>query len=95
VAFTGSGDAPEFDPFTFASRLAIQALFVMSPEDESPFAVSAVARAVIDRLTGPRELVEVDGGHFGIIEYPSAAFGFASEAQAEWLGRTSELANAD
>jgi pimeloyl-ACP methyl ester carboxylesterase len=88
VVFTGPSDAPDFDPFAFAPRIGIPTLFVMSPEDESPFAVSAVARAVFDRLTGPKELVEVDGGHFGIIEYPSAAFERASQAQAAWLTRT-------
>jgi hypothetical protein len=42
---------------------------------------------------GPKELVEVDGGHFGIIEYPSAAFDRASEAQALWLARTLQVAS--
>jgi hypothetical protein len=60
----------------------------MSPDDEMPGAVSEVTRAVFDRISGPKELVEVDGGHFGIIEYPSAAFERASEAQAAWLTRT-------
>ncbi len=41
-----------------------------------------------ERLTGPKDLLEVDGGHFGIIEHPSAAFELASEAQAAWLSRT-------
>jgi hypothetical protein len=61
---------------------------VVSPEDESPFAVSAVARVVFDRLAGPKELDEVDGGHFGIIEHPSPAFERSSEAQAAWLSNT-------
>jgi pimeloyl-ACP methyl ester carboxylesterase len=88
VVFTGPGDAPNYDPFACAPRIGIPTLFVMSPDDEMPGAVSGVTRAVFDRLTGPKELVEVDGGHFGIIEHPSAAFEFASEAQAEWLSRT-------
>lgn len=88
VVFTGPSDAPDFDPFAFAPHIGIPTLFVMSPEDESPFAVSAVARAVFEQLTGPKELVEVDGGHFGLIEHPSATFERASEAQAAWLTRT-------
>lgn len=42
----------------FAPRIGIPTLFVMSPEDESPFAVSAATRAVFDRLTGPKAQAE-------------------------------------
>jgi hypothetical protein len=87
VVFTGPRDAPDFDPFACAPFVRVPTLFAMSPDDEMPGAVSAVARAVFDRLAGPKELVEVDGGHFGIIEHPSAAFAHASEAQAAWLAQ--------
>ena len=88
AVFTAPSDAPDFDPFACAPRVAVPTLFVMSPDDEMPGAVSAVTRAVFERLAGPKEVVEVDGGHFGIIEPPSAAFDVASEAQAEWLTRS-------
>ena len=60
----------------------------MSAHDEMPGAVSEVTLAVFDRISGPKELVEVDGGHFGLLEYPSHAFDQASQAQAAWLART-------
>lgn len=88
VVFTGPSDAPDFDPIACAARVRVPTLFVMSPDDEMPGAVSAVSRAVFERLAGSKDLVEVDGGHFGIIEYPSAAFDHASGAQAAWLVRT-------
>ena len=88
VVFTAPSDAPDFDPFACAPRVRVPTLFAMSPDDEMPGAVSAVTRAVFERLAGPKEVVEVDGGHFGIIEYPSTAFERASEAQAKWLTRT-------
>jgi len=88
VVFTAPKDAPDYDPFACAPAVRVPAMFAMSPDDEMEGAVSAVARAVFDRLGGPHELVEVDGGHFGIIEHPSAAFDAASEAQAAWLTRT-------
>jgi hypothetical protein len=88
VVFTAPSDAPDFDPFACAPHVGVPTLFVMSPDDEMPGAVSAVTRAVFERLAGPKEVVEVDGGHFGIIEHPSPAFDVASEAQAEWLTRT-------
>jgi hypothetical protein len=33
----------------------------------------------------PKQLVEVEGGHFGIIHYPGALFDEASEAQVKFL----------
>ncbi len=42
----------------------------------------------IDRVSGPKEFMEVDGGHFGLSEYPSEAFDRASRAQADFLART-------
>jgi uncharacterized protein len=88
VVFTVPSDAPDFDPFACAPRVRVPTLFAMSPDDEMPGAMSDVARAVYAGLSGPKELVEVDGGHFGIIEYPSVAFERASEAEAAWLALT-------
>jgi pimeloyl-ACP methyl ester carboxylesterase len=88
VTFTAPSDAPAFDPFACAPRVRVPTLFAMSPNDEMPGAVSDVTRAVFDRIQGPKELVETDGGHFGLLEYPSPAFDRSSEAQAAWLLRT-------
>lgn len=87
VVFTAPGDAPDFDPFASAPRVRVPTLFAMSPDDEMPGADSDVTRAAFDRLAGPKEVVEVAGGHFGIIEYPSAAFDHASAAQVAFLAR--------
>ncbi|CAN5571536.1 alpha/beta hydrolase [soil metagenome] len=88
VVFTTPSDAPAFDPFACAPRVRVPTLFAMSAHDEMPGAVSGVTRAVFDRIQGPKELVEVDGGHFGLLEHPSVAFDLASEAQAAWLVQT-------
>ena len=88
VVVTAPDDAPPFDPFACASRIHVPTLFAMSHDDEMPGAVSEVTRAVFDRIPGRKELVEVEGGHFGILEYPSVAFERASRAQAVFLART-------
>lgn len=88
VVFTAPSDAPDFDPFAAAPRVRVPTLFAMSPDDEMPGATSDVTRAVFDRIAGPKELVEVDGGHFGLLEHPSRAFDRASAAEAAWLVRT-------
>ena len=87
VVFTVPVDAPDFDPFACATGVRVPTLFAMSPDDEMPGAVSDVTRAVFDRIPGPAELVEVEGGHFGILEYPSAAFDRAVDTQADFLSR--------
>ncbi len=87
VVFTGPRDAPDYDPFACAPAVRVPVMFAMSPNDEMEGANSQVARALFDRLPGPKELLEVPGGHFGIIEHPSHAFDAASEAQATWLSR--------
>jgi alpha-beta hydrolase superfamily lysophospholipase len=88
VVFTSPADAPAYDVFACAPQVRIPTLFAMSPDDEMPGAVSEVTRAAYDRLACPKEVVEVEGGHFGIIEHPSVAFDHASEAQAAWLTQT-------
>ena len=88
VIFTAPSDAPAFDPFACAPHIRVPTLFAMSPDDEMPGAASEVTRAVFDRIPGPKELIETDGGHFGLLEYPSPAFDRSSEAQAAWLLRT-------
>jgi pimeloyl-ACP methyl ester carboxylesterase len=88
VVLTTPGDAPPFDPFACAPHISVPTLFAMSPDDEMPGAVSAVARAVFERIAGPRQLLEIDGGHFGLLEYPSPTFERASDAQATFLAAT-------
>lgn len=88
VTFTAPSDAPDFDPFACAPRVRVPTLFAMSTDDEMPGAVSEVTRAVFDRISGPKELLEVDGGHFGLLEDPSVTFDQTSVAQAAWLTRT-------
>lgn len=88
VVFTAPSNAPEFDPFAVAPLVRVPTLFAMSADDEMPGAASQVTRAVFDLIAGPKELIEVEGGHFGLLEHPSRAFDRTSEAQAAWLTRT-------
>ncbi len=88
VVFTTADDAPPLDPFACAAQIRVPTLVVMSPDDEMEGAVSSVTRAVFERLPGPKELLEIDGGHFGLLEYPGALFDQASRAQVAFLART-------
>jgi pimeloyl-ACP methyl ester carboxylesterase len=87
VLLTEPEGEPAFDPFACAGQVRVPTQFLVSPDDEMPGAASHVARAVFDLVPGSKELVEVEGGHFGIVEHPSTAFDRASAAEADFLAR--------
>lgn len=62
-------------------------LMLLAPEDEMPAANPEVSRATYDSVRGPKELVELDGGHFGLLYHPSVVFDRASRAQIDFLVR--------
>jgi len=70
-----------------APYLNVPVLMLISPEDEMPGANSDVARKAWDLTPQPKELVEVDGGHFGIVHYPGPLFDQAVNAQKDFLIR--------
>jgi fermentation-respiration switch protein FrsA (DUF1100 family) len=74
-------------PGLAAGHISCPSLFVVSPQDEMPRSVPAVARDTYDRIRGPKEWFEMAEGHFGLIYYPSPEFEAASTAEAHFLSR--------
>jgi pimeloyl-ACP methyl ester carboxylesterase len=72
-------------PGLAAGYITCPTIFIVSPEDEMPGAVPSIARDVFDRIEGPKEWIEIAGGHFGLVYYPSKEFATASSLQAEFL----------
>ncbi len=60
-------------------------LMVVARDDEMEGASSFVAREAFNVAPGPKKLVEVDGGHFGILHYPSKEFELSSGEQVAFL----------
>lgn len=60
---------------------------LIAHEDEMPGADSKIARMVFDSAPHPKELINIDGGHFGLVHYPSPLFEQASQAQQAFLER--------
>ena len=58
---------------------------MIAEDDEMPGANSTVSRLVYAQLTSSKELIEMDGGHFGLLYYPSELFDKASKAQCDFL----------
>lgn len=72
-------------PGLCASHVSCPSLFVVSPNDEMPGAVAAVSRAAFDKISAPKEWSEIEGGHFGLLYFPSPEFDHASSVQAQFL----------
>lgn len=75
-------------PGLCATDVTCPTMFVVAPEDEMPRATPAVARDAYERVAGPKEWVEIPGGHFGLLYYPSETFDQASSAQSRFLTDT-------
>lgn len=86
-------DQVQWDPGLCAPDVSCPTMFVVAPEDEMLRAKPAVARNCYERLAGPKEWVEIPGGHFGLLYYPSDAFNQASTAQVEFLRENLQLGN--
>jgi uncharacterized protein len=76
-----------YEPVIAASHIGVPTLFVIAHDDEMEGANPAVARLAYENLAGPRELLELDGGHFGLAYCPSERFDLASRSQRDFLAR--------
>ena len=57
---------------------------VMAEEDEMPGANTDVARHCYQLATHPKELVEMSGGHFGLLYHDSAEFDRSVQVQQDF-----------
>jgi pimeloyl-ACP methyl ester carboxylesterase len=78
------GSAP-YHPVLCAGRIRVPTLFLIATDDEMPGAETEVSRLAFDLIPGPKEVVELDGGHFGLLYHPGPIFDVASTAEAEFL----------
>jgi len=79
-------DVPaRFTAATCSPHIHAALLMMVSHKDEMPGANTKVARHTFDIAPEPKKLIMIDGGHFGIVYYPSTLFDMASKAQANFL----------
>ncbi len=74
-----------FHPALCAKHIKAAVLMMIAEVDEMPAANSTVSRMVYDEITSQKELVEIDGGHFGLLYYPGELFDKVSKAQCDFL----------
>lgn len=62
-------------------------LMIIADDDEMPGSNPKVSRTVYASTGGPKEMLTIGGGHFGLLHYPSDLFDEAATAQREFLRR--------
>ena len=70
-----------------APHLLGVSLWVIAEDDEMPGAATAVALHAFEAAPEPKELLLIEGGHFGLLYYPGPLFDRVSTAQAEFFMR--------
>ena len=72
-----------FHPSLCAKHIKAAVLMVIASGDE--MASPVVAREVYEAISGPKEIMEIEGGHFGLLYYPGDLFTKASRRQCDFL----------
>jgi cephalosporin-C deacetylase-like acetyl esterase len=72
-----------FHPSLCAKHIKAAVQMTIASEDE--MASPVVAREVFDMIPGKKEVMEIEGGHFGLLHYPSELFSKASRGQCDFL----------
>ena len=81
-------DTPvQFHAGIAAPHVHCPVLMHIAPADEMEAADPVVAHEVAAAIAGPTEVIEIDGGHFGLLYAPSGCFDYASNAQTAFLAR--------
>lgn len=81
------GEPARWHPVLCAAHLKAPSLFVIASDDEMPGADPEVAHIAFEHAPLPKEVCEIEGGHFGLLHYPSALFDLASGVERSFLLR--------
>ena len=81
-------DRPEgYHDAQLPPHLKAPILMIVAHDDEMPHIKPEVAYQVYKRINQPKELLDIDGGHFGLLYYPSVLFDKSSKAQINFLNK--------
>jgi len=87
VSFSNIEVPDDFNLGQFAAQLKAPILMVVATDDEMNGANPKVTQFVYNNITQPKEWVDIDGGHFGLLYYPSPLFDKSSKAQIDFLNK--------
>lgn len=74
-----------FESQPCVAHIASPVLMIVAEDDEMPGANSDVARHCYQLVPEPKELIEVSGGHFGLLYHDSPEFDLSARAQTNFL----------
>jgi cephalosporin-C deacetylase-like acetyl esterase len=87
VSFSTIEVPDDFNLVQFADQLKAPILMIVATNDEMNGANPKVTQYVYNNITQPKEWVDIDGGHFGLLYYPSPLFDKSSKAQIDFLNK--------
>lgn len=87
VSFSNIEVPDDFNLGQLAAQLKAPILMVVATNDEMNGANPKVTQFVYNNITQPKEWVDIDGGHFGLLYYPSPLFDKSSKAQIDFLNK--------
>jgi cephalosporin-C deacetylase-like acetyl esterase len=85
VSFSRLDEPEGFHMGHCAPQLKAPVLMVVATNDEMTGASTSVTQEVFDLIHQPKEWVDIEGGHFGLLYYPSELFTRSSKAQIDFL----------
>lgn len=74
-----------WQPVVWAEHVRVPTCFLVARDDEMPGSTSSVARQAFARLPGPKEMNELEGGHFGLLYHPGSVFDHSVAIQTRFL----------
>lgn len=74
-----------YSPVLCAPYVKAPTLMMVAPDDEMVHANYSVAKMVNELMPMPTEWYDIEGGHFGLLYYPSKLFDEASRVQTEFF----------
>lgn len=85
VSWSDTDRPSNYHNANFSSHLKAPILMIVAKNDEMEYSNDKVTLEVFKRITQPKEWVDIDGGHFGLLYYPSEIFNVSSKAQIAFL----------
>ena len=87
VSFSNIKVPDDFNIGQLATNLKAPILMVVATNDEMNGANPKVTQFVYDNISQPKEWVDINGGHFGLLYFPSPLFDKSSKAQIDFLNK--------
>ncbi|MEN8230924.1 MAG: alpha/beta fold hydrolase, partial [Bacteroidota bacterium] len=77
----------QFHTGQFAPQIKSPILMIVATNDEMNGADPEVTYEVFQMIRQPKEWIDIDGGHFGLLHYPGPLFDKSSQAQIKFLNK--------